>query len=416
MACRITMIELEVEETETENFEISSHTSSKLEATEGDILLAKNPINEKSVAGELKIKKGKEKDTIGMERTLFESIGLDEGFEIKVVPYRDEVKNVIEVEFGVENIGKNDRDPLTVIKENEEEFMDFVKEKICTKHTEILWKDKDLLISIEKTYPKLETDEVIDFTEVEEFTYSWGGSELKSFDGILLIDMSGSMEIEDLVIRDFDWLIERIDKSIGGTFTTEFLQNLKDNTKAKRSQGAVLCSLIYFVQKIGRGVGDKISVIPFSDRSSIIEFDGGQFFSSEVSDTESAAEKIIEEMKYYPRGQTNISAALVEAIEMIKDFEHDKMKMIVLLTDGEPHPKSLDDSDSVLNIVENRLEPRRDVIINTIGLGDQVDHHLLDEIAKKTGGDYTHVNSLQGLTEAYSRYATTISIKSTLFE
>ncbi|MFP4001217.1 MAG: vWA domain-containing protein [Thermoplasmata archaeon] len=410
------MIELEVHEGDTGYFTISERTASELDVKEGDILLAKNPINEKTAAGEAKIEKSHDEEIIGMDRTLFESIGLDQGFEIKVDAYRGEVKRVIEVEFGVENIGKSDRDPLTVVKENEGEFIDFIEGKICTKHSEVLWEAKDLLVSIKETYPELETDEVTDLSDVEEFSYSWGGSELKSFDGILLIDLSGSMETRDLAIKEFDWLIERIDRSVAGNFTTDFLRNLKDETKVKRSQGATLCGLIYFVQKIGRGVGDKISVIPFSDEASVIEFNDEEYFSADVTDTESAAENIIEEIKYYPRGRTNISDGFEEAIEMIKNFEHDKMKMIVLLTDGKPQPESIDDSESVLDVVESRLEPRRDVIINTIGLGDQVDHHLLEKIATKTGGEYTHVKSLQGLTEAYSRYATNISIKSTLFE
>ncbi len=409
------MIELEVDESGTDRFVIDPETAEELNVSESEILKARNPINQKVIAGKADIDEGVEEGKVEIARPSFESIGLDVGFELEVERYDGELEEIVEVEFGVENVSKSDLDPLSVIKKNEDEFLSFIAGKIFTKHSEILWEDKGLSISIQETYPDLDGEAVADFSSMEEFSYSWGGSELKSFDGVLLIDISGSMENRDLTMEEIDWVIERIDKSVGGSLTTQFLEKLRDKDKIKRSQGAILCALIYFVQKIGRGVGEKISVIPFSDDASVIGFSGNKYFSSKVSDTEQASENIIEEIRYSPRGQTNISSALIEAIDTIKEFERDKMKMVVLLTDGKPHPPSLDDSEKVLDIVENRLSPRRDVIINTIGLGDKVDHHLLDEIAKKTGGEYSYVNSLQGLTEAYSRYATSISIKGTSF-
>ncbi len=409
------MIELKVDEGKTDRFGINQDTADKLNAAEGSILKAKNPINQKVIAGIADIDEDVGEGEIKIARPKFEAIGLDAGFELNVERYGSEPVEITEVEFGVEKVSQSEEDPLSVIKKNESDFLDFIEDKIFTKHTEFLWEEKELSISIKETFPELNGEDVADFSSMEEFSYSWGGSDLKSFDGVLLIDISGSMENEDLKMEEIDWVIERINKSVGGSLTTEFLEKIKNKDKIKRSQGAILCALIYFVQKIGRGVGEKISVIPFSNNASVVEFEGNRYFSSQFGDTENASEKIIDDIRYSPKGQTNISSGLMESIDTIKEFEREKMKMIVLLTDGKPHPPSLDDSGKVLNIVENRLAPRRDVIINTIGLGEEVDHHLLDEIAKKTGGEYSYVNSLQGLTEAYSRYATSISIKGTSF-
>ncbi len=410
------MVRLEVEENEIDGFALNGEVASELDVKEGDLLIAKNPINHKTVPGRLEINDSLEKNKVVMDRTSFESIGLDEGFAISVSPYQEDIKNVTEAEFGIRKAKDSSSDnPLSIIKENEDSFLQFLKGKLVTKDSEVLWGEKGLILSIKETYPELRSEDVGDFTDLEEFSYSWGGSGLQSFDGVLLIDLSGSMETKDLAMDEIDWVLNRMDRSVKGSNTSEFLKNLKERAQIKRSDGAALCGLIYFVQKIGRGVGDKISVILFSDEASPVEFDEKRFFSSEMSDPETASENIIDEVNYYPRGQTNISDGLLESIETIKSFDHDKMKMIVLLTDGKPHPPSIDEPEEVLDIVEKRLAPRKDVIINTIGLGDDVDHHLLDEIASRTGGEYVYVNSLQGLTEAYSRYATSISIKATSF-
>ncbi|MFW6144720.1 MAG: vWA domain-containing protein [Candidatus Natronoplasma sp.] len=408
-------MKLNIEENDSEDFTVDKATASELSLEGNEILIGKNPINQKAIAGGVEMRGDMEKDKIGITRHLYESIGLDTGFEIEVEKYESELIKVKEVEFGFEDQKGSSEDPLSVVKENEEEFIDFIQDKIFTKNSKFYWDEEGLLVSVEKTYPEMEGDQVGDFTEVEDCTYVWGGSELKSFDGVLLIDISGSMETKDLKMEDIDWVVERIDSGIQGEVTSGFLSELKERMNIKRSEGAVFCALMYLVQKIGRGVGDKISVVPFSTDAGPIDFQDQRFFSSRVGTTKEAAENIIEHINYAKRGRTNISGALEEAIEVMKDFDRGKMKMVVVLTDGEPNPPSVDDPRSVKKVVEERLAPRKDVVVNTIGLGDQVDHQQLDKVASMTGGEYTYVNSLQGLTQAYSRYATSISVKATAF-
>ncbi len=408
-------MKLTIEENDFKTFMINQETASEHSIEENDIVVGRNPINQKTVAGRAMISDHIEKESIAIHRDLFESIGLDTGFEIDVEKYGSDPVKVKETEFGFEDRSGSSDDPLSVVKENEEEFIDFIKGRIFTRNSKFYWAEKGLLVSVENTYPEMEGGLVGDFSELEDCSYVWGGSELKSFDGVLLIDVSGSMETRDLKMEDIDWVVERIDSGIQGEMTSGFLGELKEKMNIKRSEGAAFCALMYLVQKIGRGVGDKISMIPFSNSASKIRFQDKKFFSSEIGSTKEAAENIVEEIKYATRGQTNISGALEEAIEVMKDFDRDKMKMIVMLTDGEPHPPSLDDGRRVKDLVEKRLAPRRDVVVNTIGLGEEVDHQLLDKVASMTGGEYTYVNSLHGLTQAYSRYATSISIKSTFF-
>lgn len=403
------MIELKVKETETNHFVIGSETASKLDISEDDALLAKNPNNRKIIAGETKIDESVEEKTVLISRKLFESIGLDEGSETIITAYEKEVKRPAEVDFEVKNRKELDRRPQKLVKEDEEEFSNFINNRLWTKDSEHLWEDKGLIISVNETGLEIENDEVIELTTLEEFNFGLVDTQSESYSGVLLIDLSGSMETRDLTIESIGPLLEKIQRKMKDNSAAEFLENLEDVSEIKRSQGVALSGVTYLFQEIEGGCGDKLSVVLFSDEASVIEFNDRKYFSSNVCDIESASGDIIEEIRYHPRGRTNISAGLKEAIEIMKDFDHEEMKMLVLLTDGEPHPSSVDDKGTVEKVIENRLAPRRDVKINTIGIGDEVDHNLLDKIANKTGGEYTYVKSIGELNEAYSRYTDSIS-------
>jgi len=394
------MIELKVNETETEYFIIGPDTASRLEIAEKDVLLAENPVNHKSIAGEVKIEKGVEEGTVFIDVSLLNSIELEKNSKLLISSYEKEIIKPVDAEFTIERIEESDEDPIKLIKEGEEEFIDFLKNRMWTKDSKFLWDDKKLVVSIDEGNSEIEKNSVVDFTRLEEFSYRFIDKKVKSYSAVLLIDLSGSMEMKDLTTEGIESMLDKIEESIQGD--EEFLEILKNESKIKRSQGAILYCLTYLIQEVEKGLGEKMAVVLFSDESSIITFNDRKYFSTELCGINRASEKIIDDIKYHPRGRTNISAALTEAIETMKDFEHEKMKMILLLTDGEPHPPSVDDKKKVIDIVENRLAPRKDVIVNTMGLGDEVDHNLLDKIASKTDGEYTYVKNLQGLIETCS--------------
>ncbi|MFW6083541.1 MAG: vWA domain-containing protein [Thermoplasmatota archaeon] len=409
------MVKMKVSEGKEPCFVISNEMKNELSLSSEDILIVKNPINQRSTAKKCKFEDGLKNNIIKADRISLESIGLDTDFDVEVYRFDEKLKNIDEVKFGVETYNRSEKDPLTVIKKNEKNFINFIQNEIFTRNSKFYWEEKNLLISIKKTKPKLNVSDVGIFKDSFQFKYEWDGSELKSFDGVLLLDMSGSMEIMDLNMNDIEWVIERMESSLDGPYCQNFLSSIKEERRISRSQGAVLCALLYLVQKIGRGVGDRISMIPFSDESSIITFDENEFFSSSIGDTSFAAERIVKNIYHRTRGHTNLSDGFEKAIEVMKNFDNNKMKMIVVLTDGRPNPEKLDNEEKLLKIIKNRLAPRKDIIINSIGLGTEIDHQLLDKISVMTRGEYTHVNSLEGLTQAYSRYATLISVKGSTF-
>lgn len=406
------MVKLEVKKGEADSFIISKETANQLGIENGDVVLVKNPTTQRGVGSLAEIDDSQPSGVVQMNDLFYEAIGVDEGFEVDLNPYEEDFSSVTNVEFGIEpTAGANDvEDPLAVVKENEEKFLQFLDNRVFNNNSQYYWEEKGLLVSVKSTDPELEGNELARFGDMKEYACSWSGSELKPFDGVLLIDVSGSMETEDMNMEEIDWAIERMSKSLSGPFCNQFLDRLKGRDEIKRYEGAAMCALLYLVQKVGRGVGDNVGVGIFSKEPEIIKFQDKNYFSSGVGDPSSAAENIVQKIEKSAHEHTNMAGALEEAIDAMKNFERKKMKMIVLLTDGKPFPERVNSAEDVKEIVDTRLQPRKDIIINTIGLGGEVNHDLLDYIAQQTGGKYTHVDSLQELTEAYSKYAREISV------
>lgn len=409
----INMLKLEIEKGEADSIILPESAANEMNIDTGDVVIIRNPVTQRGLGGIAEVDSSISSDVVKINETSYEPIGLDEGFEVELDTYDEDFKTVTDVEFGIEPTveAKGEEDPLSMVKEHEDEFLSFLDNKIFNNNSKFYWDEMGLLISIKSTLPELEGNQLARFGDMEEFAYGWGGSELKTFDGVLLIDVSGSMKTEDMQMEEIDWAIERMGKSLSGPFCDEFLNQLKGRENIRRYEGAAMCALVYLVQKIGRGVGDKVSVIVFSDEPEIINFEGKQFFSSGVGDTSSAAENIVKNIENAEHEHTNLSGAIEQAIEAMKNFDRKDMKMIVTLTDGKPFPARIDDADQVKDVIDKRLRPRKDIIINTIGLGGKVNHDLLEYMADQTGGRYNNVNSLQELTETYSRYAREISVK-----
>jgi hypothetical protein len=193
---------------------------------------------------------------------------------------------------------------------------------------------------------------------------------------------------------------------LSGAYCQHFLSKFREGQYVKRYEGAALCALIYLIEKIGRGVGDNIAVVPFSDSAEPVSFNGNPYYSSQEGNISRSAETIVEQIETTWHGLTNLEEALNRAIELSKNFDRGKIKMFVILTDGKA-----DEEDRVLNLVNQRLRPRMDIIINNLGLGTDVNDQFLHTISSMTGGQYDKVYGLKDLTKIYSKYAIDLKIR-----
>ena len=115
-------------------------------------------------------------NSVEMDRILFESIGLDMGFEVDIEPYYDEMISVDSGEFGImadPAAGPRDEDALITVKTNELELLDFMGDRVFMKSSKFNWKEHGLIISIKKTNPKLQPGDVARFGELKSFSFGW---------------------------------------------------------------------------------------------------------------------------------------------------------------------------------------------------------------------------------------------------
>lgn len=92
---------------------------------------------------------------------------------------------------------------------------------------------------------------------------------------------------------------------------------------------------------------------------------------------------------------TSVEKALMEGLKAFDDDMVSERNIIVLLTDGISTDTAGYDLGDIVSLAKGK-----NVTINTIGLGDEVDTELLTMIAKSTGGSYypiSEANILEGL-------------------
>ena len=403
------MVNLTIQEKSGDKIRVNPKDALKFKADIGEIVTIEDINTGKKTVGILGVSQGIPEGTVEMDRTMFESIGLEEGFPVDINALCEELVSVKSVEFGIDTIFGTkikQEDALVRVKGHEKEFLDFVGNRVFTVNSQFKWDKYGLFITIKSTSPKLQADNVARFGELQNFSYSWAGTVQKSFDGVLLIDISGSMKSTDMQVQDVGWAIERMGGELSGEYCQEFLSKFKEGQYVKRYEGAALCALIYLIEKIGRGMGDNIAVVPFSDDASVIEFDGNPFYSSQLKNISGSAETIIQQIENTWHGKTNLADALNKAIELSKSFDREKIKMFVILTDG-----IADEENKVLDMVFKRLRPRMDIIINNLGLGTKVNDDFLNTISRMTGGQYDKVYGLKDLTKIYSKYALDLKIR-----
>lgn len=239
-------------------------------------------------------------------------------------------------------------------------------------------------------------------------------SDLNSFDTIFLLDLSGSMYNEDFNMENMELSNDSIKDDFDSKFLKNFISEIVGEKEISRYRGALTSILLYVIKTVERKEDNNISIIPFSDSAEAIRFEGKKYFSSSNSDLENIFDRSIKDVEEFLRGKTDIRSALEESIEVIKKLKKDRMKMIVLLTDQNSDQKDNDPKIEIQNLINDRLSPREDVVINTVGLGDDVDEELLNSIASKTGGEFIKAEGIGDLDYPFSRFSKVVSEKSSM--
>ena len=138
----------------------------------------------------------------------------------------------------------------------------------------------------------------------------------------------------------------------------------------------------------------------------VAEFSGNyvnlQKFTGDKDSAKSAIEKMRSKWNSDANG-TNIATSMKSGINEFRD--DDTTHYMILLTDGEDTSGTFKSSKKSI-ISEAKT---KDVKICTIGLGDQIDTAILNEISESTGCDYYNANDEKSLDEIFNIIAADIN-------
>ncbi|MHA1894008.1 MAG: vWA domain-containing protein, partial [Candidatus Helarchaeota archaeon] len=235
---------------------------------------------------------------------------------------------------------------------------------------------------------------------------------LITFNAILIIDISASMLASDMLCLNIAPAVEGIRASMENEELKKFLTRFKEGVNVPRRLGAAFAALLFLAEKVGRGFGEKVSIIRFADQSEALDFDGPFFDSASGKHgiLEQAANQIVEKIGNYKGLATNMAPAFIEAKRILDIFqqiegEDSKPCMVVLLTDGNPT-----DQDQFIQVINQHFIGNSNVVLYIVGIGN-ANVKLMRDVAFRCGGEFFQPDNMGELLIWYSKRARDLIVK-----
>lgn len=363
-----------------------------------------------------------EVETIAVDNGILDSANISDGDRVKIRKAHLKRDPITRVKFGIEPLeGQPVEECISYILENFDEMTSVIRNRPIYRNLQVDWPDAGcghVKISFLESDPEIEGDEVgiIDPSGKEIEVQLVPSSEM-SFNAVLVLDVSGSMSKEDMVVKGTGTAVEGLRRGLKGGRELENLLDEFDQKKVSRIKGAALATLLFLSQKVSRGWGEQLSIISFAGDVDVFEVDYGTGKPTPViactGQAKSAGLEIIAD--YVSKrcstggGLTFMSGALQQAYEMTTKFEPNSITgkmnptMIVLLTDGQPNKGN----GLGINPVPIARKCGRDypnTVLYTIGLGE-ADNRLLKRLSEIGRGEFYEANDLGELTKFYDLLA-----------
>lgn len=307
--------------------------------------------------------------------------------------------------------GENMWDIISIVRNNDEELKEWLSQYLIFKGLKLRWRDANAAIKIISSIPDLKGEILAQPKLTSSLHLRSEG--LVTFNAILMIDISSSMLARDIEVKDIAPAIEGIRSAMDNERIRKFLGYFKEGVMVSRRLGATFAALLFLAEKVGRGFGEKVSLIRFADIAEILDFDGPFFDSASGKHgiLELAANRIVEKIGEEQGTATNMGEAIVGAHYVYTQFEaieggtKKKPCMLVLLTDGYPT-----DGDKFKIAVENYFVNNPNVVFYIVGLGNP-DRKTMQEIASRCGGEYFEPEDMGQLLIWYSKRARDLVVK-----
>ncbi len=387
---------------------ISPRTQYSLSIQTDDILSFEDELTGAMGAGKAEVSETTPDNVIIIDSEILEASGIG-SFEVKVSKNQRTIIPLQSISLGISPIsGENMWEIISTARENVDSMKGWISNYIIFKGIKLRWSAVNIACSIIDTVPDLVGDIFARVTPNTTLSLSPVG--LIPFNAILILDISRSMMARDVLVTNIAPAIEGIKAAMESREIQEFLKHFKDGINIPRRISAAFAAVLFLSEKVGRGFGEKVSVIRFADESQVLPFGGGFYMDSASGKKgvlEEAARMIVDRIGNSYGQATNMGSAMAQAHQVLDEFEKmtpDQPTMIVLLTDGVPTDGQVF-FDEIKKFADNP-----NVVIYILGLGNP-DDALMSRAATLCGGEYFKPEDAGELLIWYSKRARDLTIK-----
>lgn len=387
---------------------VSPRTQLTLAIQQSDILAFEDELTGAMGAGKVDILESTPDNVIIIDSEILEASGIG-SFEVKVSKNQRAIIPLQSISLGISPIsGEGLWDIISTARENVSSMKGWISNYVIFKGIKLRWNAVNIACSILDTVPDLIGDIFASVTENTTLSLSPIG--LIPFNAILIIDISRSMMARDVFVTNIAPAIEGIKAAMESREIQEFLKHFKDGIYIPRRISAAFAAVLFLSEKVGRGFGEKVSVIRFADEAQILPF-GNSYYMDSASGKkgvlEDAARMIVDRIGNSYGQATNIGAAMIQANNVLANFQQispDQPTMIVLLTDG-----VATDGDLFFNEIK-KLSDNPNVVTYIVGLGNP-DREMMTRAASLCGGEYFEPEDAGELLIWYSKRARDLTVK-----
>jgi hypothetical protein len=389
---------------------VSPRTQHSLSLVQDNVLAFEDELTGAIGAGKVEILESVPDNTIIIDSEILEASGIG-SFEVKVYKNLRPIIPLQNISLGISPIsGENMWEIISTARQNVASLKGWLANYVIFKGIKLRWNAVNIACSILTTTPDLTGDILAQVNENTAINLSPTG--LVPFNAILIIDISRSMMARDVGVFNIAPAIEGIKAAMESREIQEFLKHFKPGTNIPRRISAAFAAVLFLSEKVGRGFGEKVSVIRFADEAQILPF-GNSYYMDSASGKkgvlEEAARMIVDRIGNAYGQSTHMAAAMEKAYQVLTEFdkmspENPQPTMIVLLTDGIPT-----DSDAFLRSVK-LFQENPNVVIYIVGLGNP-DDELMNRAAQLCGGEYFKPEDAGELLIWYSKRARDLTVK-----
>lgn len=384
---------------------LNPRNAASLQVKAGDIIAFEDELTGAMGAAKLSIREDLPNDKMVIDDEILEASGCG-SVDVEVFKNPRPIIPLQSIELGIAPIqGENLWELISMARQNVESIKGWLLNYVIFKGIKLRMKAGNLACSVLDTVPDLTGDVFATISPTTTLTLKPMG--LVTFNAILIIDISRSMMARDVEVTNIAPAIEGIKAAMESKEIQEFMRNFKDGIMVPRRLSAAFAAILFLSEKVGRGFGEKVSIVRFADQAEILAF-GGQPYMDSASGKkgilEEAARKIVDHIGNAYGQATNMGEAMLRAQEVLGYFDSDQPTMIVLLTDGVP----TDGENFFTAIQEFAKNPN--VVLYILGLGNP-DRKAMNKAAALCGGEYFEPEDAGELLVWYSKRARDLQVK-----